>query len=140
MALRLMVLSLIGVGVGVGVWSLDSSQGCVAVPQSIATDRLVDGGTRLTVPAGAVVYDVLVEADDYIGGPGFPWLAPRSSNRAVLVPVTLCRGDTLSTLPVRVTGFRAVSRGTATLDAALVPRWRSIKPRPAGSLNRVTVR
>jgi hypothetical protein len=117
-----------------------SNHGCVSVPKTVATDRLVDGGTRIAVPIGAVVYDTLVEPEGYAGSLGFPWLTPRSSNRAVLVQVTLCRGGPLSTLAVRVTGFRAVGRGTATLDAALAPRWRSITRKPEPSLDRVTVR
>ncbi len=57
-----------------------SARGCVRVPQSIPESRLVTGNTKLTVPVGAIVYDVLVESEGY-AGPGFPWMTPRSSDR-----------------------------------------------------------
>jgi hypothetical protein len=116
-----------------------SARTCRRVPQAIPKDRLVTGDGKLTVPVGAIVYDVKVEAEEYTAGPGFPWLTPTSSDRAVLAPVRLCKSNGVSSLPVRVTAFRAKQRGTATLAASLVPRWRSIKLRPEPSSDQVTV-
>jgi hypothetical protein len=62
---------------------------------TIPNNRLITSSANLTVPVGAVVYVVLVEAEDYTSGPGFPWLTPTSSNQAVLAPgvVGLVLGD-----------------------------------------------
>jgi hypothetical protein len=116
-----------------------SARSCIRVPQSIPNSRLVTGHKKLTVPVGAIVYDVQVEAAEY-AGPGFPWLTPTSSDHAVLAPVRLCKSNGVSSLPVEVTAFRAKRRGIATLTALLAPPWRSIKRKPQPSSDRVTVR
>jgi hypothetical protein len=117
-----------------------SAHSCTRVPQTIPGNRLVTDNKKLTMPVGAVVFDVQVEAEEYTSSPGFPWLTPKSSDLAVLVPVRLCKSTGVSSLPVRVTAFRAKRRGSAILAAPLGPRWRSIKLKPQPSQVRVTVR
>jgi hypothetical protein len=109
------------------------------VPQSFPNNRLLTSGTRLTVPVGAIVFVALVEAEEY-DGPGFPWLAPTSSDSTVLAPVHLCARTGASSLALTVTGFRAVRPGEATLSAPLAPAWRSLKLRPQPAVDWVTVR
>lgn len=116
------------------------ARSCIRVPRSIPDSRLVTGDKKLTVPVDATVYDVQVEAEEYTASPGFPWLTPTSSDRAVLAPVRLCKSTRPSSLPVRVTAFRAKRRGSATLSAPLAPKWRLIKLKPLPSLDRVVVR
>jgi hypothetical protein len=91
------------------------------VRQGAADDsesRLASNGSRLTVPVGAVVFDVLVESANE-NGPGFPWVTPISSDLSVLAPVHLCKRTGVSSLALTVTGFRARHVGTATLTALL---------------------
>ena len=90
---------------------------------------------------GAIVYVVLVEWAAY-SGPGFPWLTPTSSDPRVLAPVRLCKRTGASSLPLTVTGFRAVRPGEATLSARLTPGWRALraKTKPQPALDYVTVR
>lgn len=127
------------VGVLIASCGTSSSHTCVAVPQTITDNRLITNGSNLTVPVGAIVYVVLVEADSFTSGPGFPWLTPKSSDRTVLAPVHLCKLTRASTLPRTVTGFRALHRGHATVTAPLTPRWRSFKTRPQPARDSVTV-
>jgi hypothetical protein len=54
----------------------------------------------------------------------FPWLKPVSSDQNVLMPVRLCPLRGMYSLPVRITGFRAVGDGHATLLARLTRPWR----------------
>ena len=90
---------------------------------------------------GAIVFVVLVEPGHYTTKRGFPWLTPTTSNRSVLAPVRLCKRPVASTLPLSVTGFRAIQRGATTVTARLAPGWPgSFKPGPEPSRNVVSVR
>jgi hypothetical protein len=113
---------------------------CVTVPQTIPSNRLITGGTKLTVPVGAIVYVVLVEPENDAGGPGFPWLTPTSSNRRVLAPVHLCKRTGSSSLPNTVTGFRARRHGKASVTARIARPWRALKTRPRPARAAVRVR
>jgi hypothetical protein len=137
--MRLTTVLSVVLALGIAGCGTSSTHACVTVPQSIPDSRLLTNGTKLTVPVGAIVYVALVEAEEYSSGPGFPWLTPVTSNRAVLVPVRLCKRTGASSLAVTVTGFRALRPGKAMLTAALAPRWRSLQTSPKPSLNRVTV-
>ena len=129
---------LLGIG---GCGSSSATPTCVAVPQTIPNDSLVTNGTRLAVPIGAIVYAVLVETENYMSKPGFPWLTPTTSDRLVLAPVRLCQRTGASSLPVSVTGFRALHQGTATVTARLAPGWPgSFKTGPEPSRGTVTVK
>ena len=125
---------------GAATCSEASARSCTRVPQTIPDNRLVADNKKLTVPVGAIVFDVQVEAAEYTSSPGFPWLKPTSSDLAVLAPVRLCKSTGVSSLPVRVTAFRAKRRGSATLAASLAPQWRSVKLKPRPSSARITVR
>jgi hypothetical protein len=115
---------------------------CVTVPTSIPSNRLLTtDDAHLTVPVNAIVWVVLVEADKYTAHPGFPWVTPITSDRAVLAPVRLCKRTLVSSLPDKIRAFKALRPGTATLKARLAPGWPgSIKPRLQPALNTVTVR
>jgi hypothetical protein len=115
---------------------------CVTVPTSFPSNRLLTtDDTHLTVPVNAIVWAALVEAEEYTVHRGFPWATPTTSDRAVLVPVRLCKRTLVSSLPDEINAFKAVSPGTATLTARLAPGWPgSIKPPLQPALNTVTVR
>jgi hypothetical protein len=139
MRLGSVLFAVLALGIGVCCGNA-LARGCIRVPQTIPENRLVTSGTKLIVPVGAIVYDVLVEPDEYSSGPGFPWVTPTSSDRSVLAQVRLCKSTAASSLALTVTGFRAEKRGAARLTAVLAPRWRSVKRKPQPSLVRVTVR
>lgn len=124
---------------GIGACGGSSGDSCVTVPEPISSASLITNGTKLTVRVGAIVYVVLVQSASYTAGPGFPWLTPRSSDLTVFAPLHLCKRTGASSLPLSVTGFRAVHPGTATLTAPLAPPWRSLKTRPSSSRSSVTV-
>lgn len=126
--------------VGVAACAGSARAACVRVPQTIPDDRLLTSGTNLELPVGATVFVVLVEPEMYSIGPGFPWMTPTSSNPAVLTPIRLCKSVRLSTLPLTVTGFRAVRPGTATITASLSARWRTRKTKPQPAIDHVTVK
>lgn len=124
--------------VAVTACGTSSARSCVRVPQTIPESRLATNDSRLTVPVGAVVFDVLVESANE-NGPGFPWVTPISSDLTVLAPVRLCKRTGVSSLALTVTGFRARHAGAAILTAALSPRWRSIRARPKPSRDEIAV-
>jgi hypothetical protein len=124
---------------GVAACGGSSPHSCVTVPETIPDTSLLTNGTQLTVRVSAIVYVELVESASYPAGPGFPWLTPRSSDPSVLAPVHLCTRTGASSLALTVTGFRAIHPGTATLNAPLTPRWRSIRTKPPRFLSSVTV-
>jgi GNAT superfamily N-acetyltransferase len=106
---------------------------CTVVPESIPTAQLAAAGASLRVAAGATVYAVLVEPEQYAGPaypPGFPWVAPTSSDRKVLSRLTLCPSHGESTPALSIAGFRAARTGSATLRAPLAAPWRSFPGRP----------
>jgi hypothetical protein len=116
-----------------------ASAPCLKVPTTIPNDRLLTNNTKLRVPVGATVYVVLVQSEGY-SGPGFPWQRPSSSDRAVLAPVRICRQTVTSTLPLSVSGFRAVNRGQATIAASLSAQWRSVTHKPQPAIDHVIVK
>lgn len=125
--------------VGVAACGTSAHAACSKVPTSIPNDRLLTSGTMLQVPVGATVYVVLIKYES-LDGPGFPWQRPSSSDRAVLAPLRLCRHNGVSSLPLTVTGFRAVKRGKATITASLATRWRSLTNRPRPAIDHVIVK
>ena len=124
---------------GVNACGSSAKQACVSVPQTIPNASLVTSGSKLTVHVGATVYVVLVEPASSTDAPGFPWLTPTASDPTVLTPVRLCKRVRASSLPLSVTGFRAVHPGTAILNARLAPRWRSLKTTLRDSRSTITV-
>jgi hypothetical protein len=59
----------------------------------------------------------------------FPWAAARSSDPSVLRRVELCPPRSgVSTLPIVVYAFRALTPGTATLTAPIAQAWKRVKP------------
>jgi hypothetical protein len=115
---------------------------CVTVPASFPSNRLLTtDDTHLIVPVNAIVWVALVEGDNYTVHPGFPWVTPSTSDRAVLAPVRLCKFTSTTSLPEELRAFKALRSGTATLTARLAPGWPgSIKPPLQPALNTVTVR
>jgi hypothetical protein len=93
-------------------------------------------GATPTVKVGAFVYVELVEAEKYLSWsagttpppPVFPWAAARSSDPSVLRRVAVCPSSGVSTLPILVYAFRALTPGTATLTAPIAQAWKHIKP------------
>jgi hypothetical protein len=81
---------------------------------------------------GTVRYVALVEPeiDLSAGHPSeFPWLPPSASNHRVLAQVQLCT-QSVTTLPVLLTAFRAVSPGHAELHAPISPAWSTLTSAP----------
>lgn len=105
---------------------------CVNAPVGIGALALPNGHT-INVRVGRIIYIELVEPAKYSSPslpPGFPWLAPASSNPGVLKHVSLCAKKSLppGTLPLRVSAFKALRRGTARIIASLAPAWRALRP------------
>lgn len=105
---------------------------CVNVPVGIGARALPNGHT-INVRVGRIIYVELVEPAKYSSPSlpsGFPWPAPASSNPGVLEQVPLCATKSLppGTLPLRVSAFEALRRGTARIIAPLAPAWRALKP------------
>ena len=115
----------------------ESPNGCVRSPRTFLSGIVApESGATLTVKVGAVVYVELVEAEKYLSWPAgtkppprvFPWAAARSSDPSVLRRLALCPSSELSTLPVVVYAFRALTPGTATLTAPIAQAWKRVKP------------
>jgi hypothetical protein len=85
---------------------------------------------------GAFVYVELVVAEKYLSWPAgtkppprvFPWAVARASDPSVLRRVALCPSSGVSTLPIVVYAFRALTPGTATLTAPIAQAWKRVKP------------
>lgn len=104
---------------------------CVTRPTNLASNSLASEGGNLKVEKGALVYVVIGEPEKYLtaGDPRvFPWLKPTVSSN-VLAAVKLCPMREVSTLPERVSAFRATETGTAKIVARLSPAWRDAAPR-----------
>jgi hypothetical protein len=100
---------------------------CVAVPQTFPQNRLVWAGATVHAPVGAVLWVALAEGANYSATrypKSFPWLTPTASDQSVLRPVRLCPLRGMYSLPQRITAFRSVGNGEATLLAKLAPPWR----------------
>jgi len=76
--------------------------------------RVYDNHKVLMVNRGAVVTVQLSTGE----GAAWPWQEPLSSNDSVLAPVPLCANPpNITTVPLRLTTFKAVSAGKATVTA-----------------------
>jgi hypothetical protein len=116
----------------------EGPNGCVRSPRRFSAGVAPESGATLTVRVGALVYVELVVAEKYLSWTagtkppplGFPWAAARSSDSSVLQRVTLCpsSGAAISTLPMVVYAFRALSPGSATLTAPIAQPWMRVKP------------
>lgn len=74
------------------------------------------------------MYVELVEPARYVSR-SFAWLTPASSNPHVLKRVPVCASHRApGTLPLLVSAFKALRRGTARITAPLGPAWRALKP------------
>jgi hypothetical protein len=104
-----------------------ASQSCVVVPQDFPHNKLVASGATAHAPVGAVLWVELVEPAGYSATSypkSFPWLTPSSSDQKVLLAVRLCPRRAMYSLPVKITAFRSVGKGNATLRANLAPPWK----------------
>jgi hypothetical protein len=114
----------------------ESANGCVSSPARLPPSIAPESGATLTVKKGAVVYVELVVAEKYLSWPAgtkppprvYPWAAARSSDPSVLRRVALCPSNGVSTLPVLLYAFRALTPGTATLTAPIAQPWERVKP------------
>jgi len=114
----------------------EGPNGCVKSPATFSPGLAPESGATLTVKVGAFVYVELVVAEKYLSRPAgtkppprvFPWAAARSSDPSVLRRVALCPGSGVSTLPIVVYAFRALTPGTAGLAAPIAQAWKRIKP------------
>lgn len=73
----------------------------------------------------------LIEPDKYASRSfpaSFPWLTPASSSPHILKELPVCAPRSLSTLPLRLSAFRALRGGTVTITAPLAPAWRALTP------------
>ncbi len=110
------------------------TNGCVRSPTTLSIAPESDATP--TVKVGTLVYVELVEAEKYLSWPAgtkppprvFPWAAARSSDPSVLRRVALCASSEVSTLPVVVYAFRALTPGTATLTAPIAQAWKHFEP------------
>lgn len=103
---------------------------CLLAPVKLG-GHAVGSGQTVRVPVGAVVYVELAESEKYLNGSlprSFPWSTPVSSSPSILRPVALCRAPRVSTLPVRVSAFRASHPGTVRVAAPLAGAWRALAP------------
>lgn len=124
----LLIVSLLCLGCSAsGTASPGAKSACVKVPMAVGRDALSNGETS-SVRVGALVYVELVEPAKYALG-SFAWLTAASSDPYVLRRVPLCVDHRApSTLPVRISAFRALHAGAARLTASLAPRLRAMKP------------
>jgi len=126
---------------GITACGAQRSTAC-APPLDSPGERVIPEGARTTVAAGTIVYEALVEPDEYTSQRyprGFPWLSIASSNPHVLVPTPLCAHTGLYSLPVSLAAFRATHAGEATLAAALASPWRSLNGGPRPYRSRVII-
>ena len=114
----------------------EGPNGCVRSPTTFSPGIAPESGATLTVKVGAFVYVELVVAEKYLSWPAgtkppprvFPWAAARSSDPSVLRRVALCPSSGVSTLPIVVYAFHALTPGTATLTAPIAQAWKRVKP------------
>ncbi|HTC72697.1 MAG TPA: hypothetical protein VK655_07400, partial [Solirubrobacteraceae bacterium] len=115
----------------------EGPNGCVRSPATLSPAIAPQSHATLRVKVGAFLYVELVEAEQYLSWragmkppPGvFPWAAARSSDPSVLRRVELCPPRSgVSTLPIVVYAFRALTPGTATLTAPIAQAWKRVKP------------
>ena len=114
----------------------ESPTDCVRSPTTFSSYVAPGSGATLTVKGGVLVYVELVEAEKYLSWRVgtkppprvFPWGAARSSDPNVLRRVTLCTSSRISTLPIVVYAFRALTPGTAILRAPIAQAWKRVKP------------
>ncbi len=120
-----------------GAFPGEGPNGCVRSPATLSPGIAPQSGATLRVKLGAFVYVELVEAEKYLSWrpgtkppPGvFPWAAARSSDPSVLRRVALCPSRSgVSTLPIVVYAFRALTPGAATLTAPVAHAWGRVKP------------
>lgn len=89
---------------------------------------MLPNGHTISVIVGDVV-DVELVAPERYSSP-FPWLRLASSDSHVLKPVPLCATTKLrlTSLSVRISAFRVLRAGRASITAPLAPAWRALKP------------
>ncbi len=81
--------------------------------------RIYDNHKSLTVNRGTIV---TVQLGTGEGAADWPWQQPVSSNDSVLAPVPLCANPpNITTLPLTLIPFKAVSPGKATITASVKP-------------------
>jgi hypothetical protein len=89
---------------------------------------VLPNGHTIRVIVGDVVYVELVAPERYSSP--FPWLRPASSDSHILERVPLCAtaNPRPTTLSVRISAFRALRAGRASITAPLAPMWRALQP------------
>jgi hypothetical protein len=112
-------VSLLGLAIVLGVltpWKTADFKGS-CVPANRVDElgpRVYDNHKVLTVTRGAVVTVQLSTGE----GAAWPWKEALSSDDSVLAPVPLCANPpNITTVPLRLTTFKAVSAGKATITA-----------------------
>lgn len=117
-------VSLIGLAIVLGVlapWRTAEFKG-TCVPANRVDQlgpRIYDNHKVLTVNRGAVVTVQLWTGE---GAADWPWQEPVSSNDSVLARLPLCANPpNITTLPLTLTPFKAVSSGKATITASVKP-------------------
>jgi hypothetical protein len=129
-------------GCGAAHTASPKTASCMRQPHSFSPYVL--SGSKLTVNAGALVYAVEGEPEEYMTGRNpsvFPWSPPRSSDPSVLRSVLLCKTYVSGFGgPEKVFAFRAGRAGTAVLSASLQAAWQSVSRAPAPFAATVTVR
>ncbi len=119
-----------------GTFPREGPDGCVRSPTTFSPGIAPESGATLRVKVGAFVYVELVVAEKYLSWSTgtkppprvFPWAAARSSDPSVLRRVALCPSSGVSTLPIVVYAFRALTPGTGTLTAPIAQAWLRAKP------------
>jgi hypothetical protein len=136
--------ALLAACVGQGTFQAQGHNGCVRSPGTLSPTVAPESGVTLTTKVGGFVYVELVEAENYLSwAPGtkpppgvFPWASARSSDPNVLRRVALCPSSSVSTLPVVVYAFRALSPGRAALTAPIARAWKRVNPARGRGLRR----
>jgi hypothetical protein len=119
-----------------GAFPGEGPNGCARSPATFSPGIAPESGATLRVKVGVFVYVELVEAEKYLSWPAgtkppprvFPWAAARSSDPGVLRRVALCPSSGVSTLPIVVYAFRALTPGNATLTAPVAQAWERVEP------------
>lgn len=114
----------------VGKTSVGKTSACIDAPTAVGRHALPNGET-IRVRTGQIVYVELIEPEKYASPSlprGFPWMTPSSSVPHVLEPAPICpTHSAFSTLPLRVSAFKALSGGEARILAPLTPAWRALR-------------
>jgi hypothetical protein len=114
----------------------EGSNGCVRSPAKLSPGIAPENGITLKVKVDAFVFVELVVAEKYLSWRPdttppprvYPWGVARSSDPSVLRRAALCPSSGVSTLPVVIYAFHALTPGAVTLTAPVAEAWKRVQP------------